>query len=103
MVVVIYSTIDKVTTAKKIAQTLVLEKLVACVNIILKIQSIYRWQDNIENNEEVLFIAKTTDKKVKKTIRRIKQLHSYEVPEVIALPIVGGLTEYLQYIEDETT
>ena len=103
MVVVIYSTIDKVTTAKKIAQTLVLEKLVACVNIILKIQSIYRWQDNIENNEEVLFIAKTTDKKVKKTIRRIKQLHSYEVPEVITLPIVGGLTEYLQYIEDETT
>ena len=103
MVAVIYSTIDKIQDARRIASTLVDEKLVACVNIIPKIESIYRWKGKIENEEEIVLIAKTVDNNVKKTIQRIKQLHNYESPDVIVLPIIGGLKDYLDYITNETS
>jgi periplasmic divalent cation tolerance protein len=102
MVAVVYTTINEIQTARRMAKTLVEEQLVACVNIIPKIESYYKWKGKIENEEEVLIIAKTVDKNVKKTIQRIKQLHSYEVPDIIILPIVGGLKEYLDYIANET-
>ena len=103
MVAIIYSTIGKIQDARKIANTLVEEQLVACVNIIQKTESIYRWKDKIENDEEVLIVAKTVDANVKKTIQRIKQLHSYELPDIIVLPIIGGLKDYLDYIANETS
>ena len=103
MVAVLYSTINTIQDARRIAKTLVEEKLVACVNIIPKIESIYRWKGKIENDEEVIIIAKTVDQNVKKTIQRIKQLHTYELPDIVVLPIIGGLKEYLDYIVDETT
>ena len=103
MVSVIYSTIDKIQDARRIAHTLVEEQLVACVNIIPKIESIYRWKGKIENDEECVLIAKTTDKNVKKTIKRIKALHTYELPDIIVLPIIGGLKDYLDYINHETS
>ena len=102
MVVVIYSTIDDVKQAQKIANVLVEEKLVACVNIIPNIISIYRWKGKIENDDECIIIAKTTDSNVKKVIQRIKTLHTYELPDIIVLPIIGGLKEYLEYITNET-
>ena len=102
MVAVIYTTIDNVQGARKIANTLVEEQLVACVNIIPKIESIYRWKGKIETDNEFVLIAKTTDKNVKKTIRRIKTLHTYELPDIVVLPIIGGLKEYLDYITNET-
>jgi periplasmic divalent cation tolerance protein len=102
MVAIVYSTIDNIQDARKIANALVDEQLVACVNIIPKIESIYRWKGKIENAEELLIIAKTTDENVKKTIQRIKILHSYDVPDIIVLPIIGGLKEYLDYINLET-
>ena len=103
MVSVIYSTIDKIQDARRIAHTLVEEQLVVCVNIIPKIESIYRWKGKIENDEECVLIAKTTDKNVKKTMKRIKALHTYELPDIIVLPIIGGLKDYLDYINDETS
>ena len=103
MVAIIYSTIGKIQDARKIANILVEEQLVACVNIIPKIESIYRWKDKIENDEEVVIVAKTVDTNVKKTIQRIKQLHSYELPDIIVLPIIGGLKDYLDYIANETS
>jgi periplasmic divalent cation tolerance protein len=103
MVVVVYVTIDAIQDARRIAHTLVEEQLVACVNIIPKVESIYRWKGNIENDEEIVLIAKTTDANVKKTIQRIKQMHSYELPDIIVLPIIGGLKDYLGYIENETS
>ena len=102
MVVIIYSTIDDVKQAQKIANILVEEKLVACVNIIPNIISIYRWKGKIENDDECIIIAKTTDSNVKKVIQRIKTLHTYELPDIIVLPIIGGLKEYLEYITNET-
>ena len=103
MVAVIYTTIDEIKIARRIAQTLAQEQLVACVNIIPNIESVYRWKGKVENSNETLIIAKTVDKNVKKTIQRIKQLHKYDVPDIIVLPIIGGLKDYLDYINIETS
>lgn len=103
MVAVIYSTTDKIKDARRIAKTLVEEHLVACVNIIPNVESTYRWEGKIENANEVVIIAKTTDANVKKTIQRIKKLHSYETPAITVLPIIGGLKDYLDYIANETS
>lgn len=102
MVAIVYTTIDNEKDARNIANTLVEEQLVACVNIIPKIESIYRWKGKIEEDSELVLIAKTIDANVKKTIQRIKELHTYELPDIIALPIIGGLKEYLDYINNET-
>ena len=102
MVVAIYSTMGNIEDAKKIAHSLVKEKLVACVNIIPKIESVYRWQEKIEEDSECVLIAKTTDKNVDKTIQKIKELHPYDLPDIIVLPIIGGLKDYLNYVKDET-
>ena len=102
MVSIVYSTVDNVQDAKKIARALLEEKLVACVNIIPEIESIYRWKGKIDEDRECIIIAKTTDENVKKTIRKIRELHTYELPDIVVLPIIGGLKEYLNYIEEET-
>lgn len=103
MVVAIYTTIDDIKLARRIAQTLTEEQLVACVNIIPNIESVYRWKGKIENSNEIILIVKTVDQNVKKTIQRIKQLHKYELPDIIVLPIIGGLKDYLEYISTETS
>ena len=103
MVVVVYTTIDNMEDARRIAHTLVEEQLVACTSIIPKIESIYRWKGKIENGEEVVIIAKTTDANAKKTIQKIKALHPYELPDIVVMPIIGGLKDYLDYIANETS
>jgi periplasmic divalent cation tolerance protein len=102
MVSVIYSTTDTLETARSIARTLVKESLVACVHIIPRIESIYRWQGKIEETTECLLLAKTSERNVQKTIQKIRSLHPYEVPEIIVFPPVGGLKEYLEYVDEET-
>jgi periplasmic divalent cation tolerance protein len=84
--------------AAKIATALVTERLAKCVNIIRNIRSIYEWQGNIEDQSEVLMIAKTKKEIFNKLSERVKSLHSYEVPEVVALPIVDGLPDYLNWL-----
>ena len=102
MVSVVYSTVGTPEEARTIARALVKDKLVACVNIIPTVHSIYRWQGKIEEGDECLLMIKTTERNVEKTIHTIRELHSYEVPEIIVTPPVGGLKEYLNYVEDET-
>jgi periplasmic divalent cation tolerance protein len=102
MVSVIYSTIDTLENAKTIARLLVKEKLAACVHIIPKIESIYRWQGKIEETNEYVLLVKTSERNVQKTIQKIRSLHPYKIPEIIVFPPVGGLKEYIDYVEEET-
>ena len=102
MVLIIYSTTSSVEEARKIARILVEEKLVACVNIIPKIESIYRWQGKIEEDNESILLAKTIDKNIDQVIQRIKENHSYDIPDIVAIPITHGFKKYLDWVEDET-
>jgi len=86
--------------AKRLAKVLVEEKLAACVNILPDVESLYWWKDKIESSKEWMLVVKTQGKMVKRVVKRVKEIHSYEVPEVIALPIVEGNRDYLQWISD---
>lgn len=81
-----------------IARALVEERLAACVNVLPPIQSIYRWKGAVESSKEILLLAKTTERSFPALRDRIVQLHSYEVPEVIAVPVVEGLEAYLSWV-----
>ena len=87
--------------AQKIAQYLVEAKLAACVQITGPITSIYRWKGKVENAQEWFCLIKTTDDLYNKVEAAIKDLHTYETPEIIAVPIVKGSKEYLKWIDDE--
>ncbi len=89
--------------ALQIARALVGERLAACVNIIAPIRSIYRWRDAIEDDRECMLVIKTRANLAVRVERRVKELHSYEVPEIIALPIVAGSRAYLQWLLDSTS
>lgn len=97
----VYITFPTKKEAKRIGQVLVKEKLAACVNIF-SIFSIYRWQGKIEKSKEVAIMAKTKAKLVEKVIKRVKKIHSYQVPCIISLPIEKGYQKYLEWIEKET-
>ena len=88
--------------AAKIARSLVEAKLAACVNMVKNIRSIYSWQGNIEDDAEVLMIAKTRRGLFNELSTTVKNLHSYDVPEVIALPIVDGSEDYLNWLREST-
>ncbi len=84
----------------ELARSILEKRLAACINIY-KIRSIYWWKDNIEEGEEDLLIIKTLSKVFKKLSEEIKKIHPYQVPEIIALPIVDGDTSYLEWIQRE--
>jgi len=86
----------------KIARILVDERLAACVNIISEIRSIYRWQGKIEDESESLLIVKTTPERMNDLKSRVLELHPYDVPEIIALPVADGLQKYLNWISAST-
>ncbi len=88
--------------AARIARDIVSSRLAACVNIVKGIRSIYRWQGKIEDEDEVLMIVKTRRDLFGELKKRVKELHSYSVPEIIALPIVEGSEEYLKWLQEET-
>ena len=86
----------------RIAEALVGERLAACVNRVDGISSVYWWKGKVERESETLLIAKTRGELVERLIARVKELHSYSVPEVIALPIEAGNADYLMWIAEET-
>ncbi len=89
--------------AMKIARALVEARLAACVNVIKNIRSIYFWQGKIEDEAEVLMIAKTRRSLFSSLSEKVKELHSYTVPEIIAFPIVEGSADYLRWLAEATS
>jgi periplasmic divalent cation tolerance protein len=96
-IIVLVTTKDKA-EADKISQTLLAEKLIACANIISPVASCFLWQDKIDRAEECLAVMKTRKDLFAELAVRVKALHSYEVPEVLALPVVDGSGEYLAWM-----
>ena len=99
---VAFVTVGSWQEAEKIAESLVSEGLVACVNLIPGVTSIYRWQGRIEQDAEVKMVMKTRNERVDALISRVVELHSYEVCEVTVVPIVAGNPSYLDWIAENT-
>ncbi|OGB88599.1 dihydroorotate dehydrogenase [candidate division WOR-1 bacterium RIFCSPLOWO2_02_FULL_46_20] len=98
----VYITTKDKAEARKIGRVLVESRLAACVNIIDKMESIYWWQGKIEQGNEAVLIAKTKEMLMPKLIAKVKALHSYECPCIVALPVSNGNKQFLEWIENET-
>jgi periplasmic divalent cation tolerance protein len=97
---VVLTTSGSETEARKIAQALVERRLAACVNIVPRIQSVYRWKGRVEQAEEYLLLIKTVKAREEQVRSAIHELHSYDLPECIAVPIDSGSAEYLKWLSD---
>lgn len=100
--VVLYITCKNKDEAKSIGLSLLKKRLIACVNILPEIQSLYWWNDEIQDDTETAFLAKTTNHNVEKVVQHVKENHSYDCPCVISLPIEKGNPDYLKWIKKET-
>jgi periplasmic divalent cation tolerance protein len=87
-------------TGERIAQALVEARLAACVNLVPGLSSIYRWEGKVEKQAECLLIIKTTGARFEALQKRVLALHPYDMPEIIAIPISTGSTDYLKWISD---
>ncbi|MBP8645601.1 MAG: divalent-cation tolerance protein CutA [Syntrophobacteraceae bacterium] len=99
---VVFVTVGNAEEGTRIAQTLVDEKLIACANILPQVRSVYRWKGKVCREEEQLLLMKTRSSLFPALMKRIRELHSYEVPEIVAFPLSDGLPEYLQWVMDNT-
>ena len=89
--------------ASRLADMLVEQKLAACVQILAPMQSVYRWEGKVERQEEVLLIAKTVNSKFAELEREVRALHSYETPEIVAVPLTALSEPYLQWLNASVT
>ena len=99
----VYMTTADVAEAERIGQALVVERLAACVNVLDNMRSFYWWDGAVQSGHEAVLIAKTTRDRLDALTEAVKRLHSYEVPCIAALPIVGGNPDFLDWIRDETS
>jgi len=97
-----YMTAGSREEAVRIARALVDERLAACANVLDGMTSVYRWQGRIEEDAETVLIAKTRDDLVGRLVERVKALHSYDCPCVVALPVAGGNHDFIAWIGAET-
>ncbi|MHA1238475.1 MAG: divalent-cation tolerance protein CutA [Candidatus Odinarchaeia archaeon] len=97
LVIVTASSLEE---AEKIAETLVKDKKAACVNLISNVTSVYSWKGKLCKDSEVILLIKTIQEKLEDVILTVKSIHSYEVPEIISIPIEKGLEEYLEWVKN---
>ena len=101
-ILVVLVTVASADDGAAIARALVEERLAACGNTGLPVRSVFRWEGTICDEPEYLLILKTTGARLERLTARIQELHSYDVPEIIALPVVGGSPEYAAWVRRET-
>jgi len=99
VVILITASIDE--EAEKIANRLLTQRKAACVNIIPKVRSLFWWKGELDSADEAILIVKSKASLVDEIVSLVKEAHSYEVPEVIALPLIGGNPDYLSWMSDE--
>src|SRR3982751_4218311 len=97
--IIVFMTAASGEEATRLADMLVAAHLAACVQILPEMESVYRWQGKIERQAETLLIAKTTKEKFADLEREVRALHSYETPEIVALPLVAGSIPYLEWLK----
>ena len=97
-----FATCKDLRQANRIARALVKERLAACVNVVPRISSIYAWEGKVEEGREVLLLIKSRSSLSRKLAARVKELHSYSVPEVVTIPIASGNPDYLRWVRDST-
>ena len=100
--IVVFITTATAEEAQRIANILVSSRKAACVNIVPQVHSRFWWQGKIDSADEALLVVKTKAARLDELIGLVKENHSYEIPEIVALPIVGGNPDYLQWLDDET-
>ena len=98
--IVVFSTATSADEAERIATVLVEDQLAACVNILPQIRSVYFWESELRRDSEALMIVKSVEEKLPELTERIRSLHSYSTPEIIALEIRGGSSEYLHWLRE---
>ena len=101
-VVVVLTNLPDRAAAVKLAQELVARRLAACVNVLAECNSVYRWKGAIENAAEVPVLIKTRAGRYAEVEAAIRELHPYELPEIVAVPVLHGFEDYLQWVADET-
>jgi len=99
--IVIFVTTTSEEEAGKIAERLLTSRKAACVNIVPRVDSSFWWQGKLDSAQESLLIIKTKASLLQEVVALVKEVHSYSVPEIIALPIIGGNEDYLSWIDDE--
>jgi len=99
--IVLFVTASNREEAHKIAKSLLGKRKVACVNIVPEVSSLFWWQDKLDSAQESLLIIKTRALLLDQIVTLVKEIHSYEVPEIIALPVIGGNQDYLEWIDKE--
>src|SRR5579863_4403197 len=100
---IVFATCSNGDEADRIARATVEEKLAACVQVLTPVRSIYRWQGELKIDEEILVLFKTTAERFSALQSRITELHSYETPEILAVPVRAGAEKYLRWLDESTT
>lgn len=102
-VILVMTSLPDRAAALKLAQALVDRRLAACVNVLAECTSVFRWKGAVENAAEVPVFIKTRAGRYGEVEAAIRELHPYELPEIVAVPVRGGLDDYLQWVADETS
>ena len=100
-IIIVFVTVPGLREGSRISKAILTSRLAACVNVIPGVQSIYKWKGKIVQEKEAMLVLKTTRPRYRKLEQKIKQLHPYEVPEVIAIPLIFGSPQYIEWVTRE--